>query len=152
MTRGRLALAILLAVVAIGAFFGARSMFRNSEASATATADRFLAAACGGADDRGWGLLVADQREAAFGSRDGYLARVADTDCAGFAWRIGAASCDDAVCIVWLSVRDKSSIPGFIVDAEIVSSDTDKAPAGVNAGMAVLQRWPFGGGVMVPDG
>ncbi|MDQ3691254.1 MAG: hypothetical protein M3406_14730 [Chloroflexota bacterium] len=152
MTRDRLGLLLALPLALIAYFLIANGVADTPEERAEAAAHDYLAAACE-ADDRGWSMLVADQRIAEFASREHYLGVADESDCAGFDWHVIETDCHDVgACVVWLSVSDEASIPEYLVESGIVSYRTDKVPTGANAGMAVLQNGVFGHGVIVPKG
>ena len=121
-------------------------------AAAAGTANRYLQAACAEDGDHGWDLLVGSQREAEFGDRAHYIAQAEASDCGSFTWRIRTAHCDDGACAIWFMVPDEDAIPDFLSRAGIVTYRTEKVPPNTNAGMAVVQRWIFGQGVIVPEG
>ena len=152
MTRGRLGLLLALPMALFAYFLLANLIAVGPEERAVAAASDYLAAACE-ADDRGWSMLVADQRTAEFASREHYAGLADESDCSGFDWHVIETHCDEVgACVVWLSVPDEASIPAFLVEPGIVSYGTDKVPTGANAGMAVLQNGIFGQGVIVPKG
>lgn len=152
MTRGRLGVLLALPVAVAGYFLLVNVIADGPEEGAVAAARDSLSPPCE-ADDRGWSMLVADQRTTAFTTREHYVGLAEASDCSGFDWRVIDTDCEDVgACVVWLSVPDEASIPSFLVESGIVGYRTDKVPAGTNAAMAVLQNGLFGQGVIVPKG
>ena len=152
MTRDRLWVLLALPVAIAGYFLLVNVVARGPEDGAVAAANDYLAAACE-ADDRGWSMLVADQRTVEFGSREHYLGLADESDCSELEWRVVETDCDEVgACVVWLSVPDEASIPTFLAESGIIGYRTDKVPAGANAALAVLRSGLFGRGVIVPEG
>lgn len=114
------------------------------------TAEEYLHAACDESGDRGWNLLVADQRTARYGNKEQYLAMADASDCGRFRWRVVHTSCDDGACVMWLSVPDAEAIPAFLAYGPVTYRE-EKVPPGANAAMAVVRHWPFRQGVVVGD-
>lgn len=152
MTRDRRWGLLALPMAVAGYFLLVNVLADGPEDGAVAAANDFLAAACE-ADDRGWSMLVADQRTAELTSREHYLGLADESDCSAFDWRVVETECDEVgACVVWLSVPDEASIPTFLVESGIVGYRTDKVPAEANAALAVLRNGLFGHGVIVPKG
>ena len=156
------------AIVSLGLLIAAAVVYlpavgwSNDEDAARDRAYAYLAAVSGGAEDRGWSLLM-DPSSGGFGSEADYRRAMAEADSSHCEWQLaGWARCDDGVCTLelelsngWESVprvlrQELQGDPGPIRNA----ADDSSAPReDDDVLIEVIQRGWFGGiGVAVPAG
>jgi hypothetical protein len=160
--RTAIAIVSVMLLIAAAVMYLPALGWSNDETAARERAAAYLRAVSGGAEDRGWSLLM-NPSSGRFGSEVDYRRAMAEADWSRFEWELrGWARCDDGVCTLelqlpngWRSVprvmrQELQGDPGPIRNA----ADNAWAPRPTDDVLIdVLQRGWFGGiGVAIPGG
>lgn len=107
----------VLALLVIVALVACQPASGGDPAEAGRLARSYLEAVSGGADDRGWPLILHESRRA-YATQDAYLAAVESADWTGFSWDVleEGTYCEDGgvYCVVRLQV---DGVPPFLLSA-----------------------------------
>ncbi len=103
----------LIVLVLVGLLIAGCTPRRDRSEEARQLAEQYLAAAAGGADDRGWSLLHPDARRDMFGNgADRYLNAVAASDWTDFRFTIESVVADDPSLYL---IQVRTDPPRFLV-------------------------------------